>query len=160
VTGFYLVVGKFTLPMFILFFFQFLDGAILIYLANLFQRMCKSVGRRHESNDTPQKTKFLLQFDKFSLLPSSDFSPPKQNCHTWSHRRPLILGMPNQRLYPNFCTWLTMREILVLIMYRRRNPFEGFLGFKCLAEQWKPKVGPENLRRPKKGVPSPTWWTF
>jgi hypothetical protein len=69
------------------------------------------------------------------------------------------LGMPNQGLYPNFCTWLTMREILVLIMYRGRNPSKGFLGFKCLAKRWKPKVGPENLRRPKKGVPSP-WWSF
>jgi hypothetical protein len=28
---------------------------------------------------------------------------------------------------------------------RGRNPFE------CLAELWKPKVGPENLRKPKKG---------
>jgi hypothetical protein len=65
------------------FFFQFLDGAILIYLANLFQRTHKGVGRRHGSNDTlPKKANFFLQFDKILLLPCGKLSPKKQNCHT------------------------------------------------------------------------------
>jgi hypothetical protein len=130
-TGLYLVVGKFTLSIFVFLKF-FVDGAILIYLANLFQRTHKCVGRRHESNDTlPKKPNFCYNSTNFCYCLEATFHPKKK---TAIHD--LILGgLSWECATKGFTlTFLHDWQFLVLIMYRGRNPFEGFLGFKCLAE--------------------------
>lgn len=96
---------------------------------------------------SPKKQIFFYNLTKFCYCLVANFHPKNKTAiHDLILER-LSWECPTKGFTLDFCSWLAMREILVLIMYRG----SGFLGFKCLATRWKPKFGPENLRRPKNG---------